>query len=163
MLTAVFRWRWKWAAAVLAAVTVLCLFAAGREEASFDPPADTIRWDGETEAQRQSFLAAWGWRIEGEPRELLTVQIPETFDSLYNEYNELQRSQGRDLAPLAGQLCRRYRYRLRNHPRGEAWATLLVQEGVIVGGDVTVEGEDGCFPFSFPQQEGGNRRENVLS
>ena len=52
---------------------------------------------GETNSQRVTFLAQYGWEVEEEPVEIRDVTIPEEFDQVYQQYNEVQKSQGMDL------------------------------------------------------------------
>ena len=91
---------------------------------------------GETNEERLSFLASWGWQAEEEPLEMREVLIPAEFDDVYLRYNEVQIAQGMDLRPFAGRTCCQWVYRVTNHPSGqEVRASLLVLDGHIVGGD----------------------------
>ena len=57
----------------------------------------------------------------------------------------MQQAQGFDLLPYAGEKCTQYRYRITNYPNTSdgVFATLLVFEGNIIGGDVASGAEDG--------------------
>ena len=61
------------------------------------------------------------------------------------KYNTMQQAQGFDLLPYAGEKCTQYRYRITNYPNTPdgVFATLLVFEGNIIGGDVASGAEDG--------------------
>ena len=44
---------------------------------------------GETNSQRVTFLAQYGWEVEEEPVEIRDVTIPEEFDQVYQQYGFL--------------------------------------------------------------------------
>lgn len=46
---------------------------------------------GGTEEERQKFIRSFGWEITEEPLTVMEVKIPEEFDSIYEEYNNLQK------------------------------------------------------------------------
>ena len=91
--------------------------------------------DGQT---RVALLEGFGWTVENEPIEFMEVQIPDEFDKVYTEYNEIQKSQGMDLEKYAGKRVMRYTYRITNYPgdEGEVLANILIYKGKLVGGDV---------------------------
>ena len=80
-----------------------------------------------------------------EPVDVREVVIPAEFSDVYTAYNEMQRAQGFDLKPYAGEKCTQYRYIISNYPdcTETVIATLLVFEDKIIGGDVSVETADG--------------------
>ena len=111
---------------------------------------------GETNSQRVTFLAQYGWEVEEEPVEIRDVTIPEEFDQVYQQYNEVQKSQGMDLTPYAGKTCRQWIYQVNNYPEeGTVRATILVYEGQIIGGDNT-RTRRGGFLFGFSGPGGGS-------
>ena len=115
---------------------------------------------GETNEERLSFLASWGWQAEEEPLEMREVLIPAEFDDVYLRYNEVQIAQGMDLRPFAGRTCSQWVYRVTNHPSGqEVRASLLVLDGHIVGGDLSTA-ELGGFLTGF-SGEGGEQAQTV--
>lgn len=115
---------------------------------------------GETNEERLSFLASWGWQAEEEPLEMREVLIPAEFDDVYLRYNEVQIAQGMDLRPFAGRTCSQWVYRVTNHPSGqEVRASLLVLDGHIVGGDLSTA-ELGGFLTGF-SGEGGEQAQSV--
>lgn len=110
-----------------------CLFlrSGGGEE-----PAQEI--SGATNEERVQFLESFGWQITAEPAETREVMIPVQFNDVYQTYNVMQKSQGFDLKPYAGQTCTQYKYKINNYPNEtEVYATLLVCGELIVGGDVS--------------------------
>ena len=115
---------------------------------------------GETNEERLSFLASWGWQAEEEPLEMREVLIPAEFDDVYLRYNEVQIAQGMDLRPFAGRTCSQWVYRVMNHPSGqEVRASLLVLDGHIVGGDLSTA-ELGGFLTGF-SGEGGEQAQSI--
>ena len=78
-------------------------------------------------------------------KDVREVVIPAKFNDVYAAYNTMQQAQGFDLLPYAGEKCTQYRYRITNYPNTPdgVFATLLVFEGNIIGGDVASGAEDG--------------------
>lgn len=83
-------------------------------------------------------LESLGWQVKEDPLEFMEVQIPEEFDEVYSEYNNIQISQGMDLKKYAGKRAMRYSYQILNYPTGEAGiiANILVYKNKLIGGDV---------------------------
>ena len=100
---------------------------------------------GETAEQRISFLTSFGYDVAAEPIDARKVTIPREFNEVYTKYNEMQQAQGFDLKPYKGRECTQYIYLINNYPNStkEIHATLLVYEGVIIGGDVSCAEVDG--------------------
>ena len=102
-----------------------------------------------------SFLAANGWKTEDTPCEIAEVRIPERFDAVYGVYNELQRSQGFDLAPYRGKYAQKYVFRLTEYPGAEnaesIRATLFVFSGKVIGGDIGSTALDGFMHGIIPE------------
>lgn len=100
---------------------------------------------GETATQRAEFLQSFGYDIAAEPIDARKVTIPKEFNEVYSKYNTMQKAQGFDLKPYRGKECRQYVYLVNNYPNTtkEIHATLLVYEGVIIGGDVSCAEIDG--------------------
>ena len=55
-----------------------------------------------TNEDRVALLTACGWSVESEPVGTQEVQIPDTFDEVYEQYNAIQQAQGLDLTPYQG-------------------------------------------------------------
>lgn len=104
---------------------------------------------GGTEEERQKFIRSFGWEVAEEPLTVMEVKIPEEFDSVYEEYNNLQKTQGMDLTKYQGKRCKKYQYSVLNYPdRPEhVVCTLLVYDGRVVGGDISGVGEKGYSAF----------------
>ena len=91
-----------------------------------------------TNEDRVKLLEGYGWETDEEPLETIEVRIPEKFDGVYNEYNEIQKKQGLNLSEYAGERATRYTYRIKNHPSGEAGtiANLVICKNKLIAGDV---------------------------
>lgn len=85
------------------------------------------------------FLSGYGWEVSPRAIEKAEVIIPNPFDRVYENYNELQLRAGLDLRPYMGMRCMRYTYTVTNYPRDigeEVRANVLCVDGVPVGGDI---------------------------
>jgi len=91
-----------------------------------------------TNDERVALLNEYGWNVDNEPLEFMEVKIPEVFDGVYNEYNEIQKRQGMDLADYSGKRVMRYTYKVNNHPGNEEGvvANIIVYKNKLIGGDV---------------------------
>lgn len=125
---------------LLLAVIVVgaCLFLRG------GPEAEQKEILGGTEEQRVAFLQSFGWQVEPQAAETREVMIPAEFSDVYTAYNAMQKAQGFDLEPYAGESCTQYLYKVENYPNEtEVYATLLVYGEQIIGGDVASTKVDG--------------------
>lgn len=126
-------------AAIAAGILLLSFCAKGSGDAM---PADDAAMEND---DRIAFLSSFGYTVNGEPTETQQVRIPEAGSEVFDRYNALQQSQGYDLSGYAGQTVTRYVYKIENYDdTGTAWfATLLVLDGQIIGGDVASGEPDG--------------------
>lgn len=134
---------------LLAALAALTAVLAGFLHRSAEDGAGRL----DTEEARVEYLQALGWEIDPQPVTTLQLQLPDPLTEEYAEYNALQKEQGFDLAPLAGQAVTRYTYAVRNypgHPDG-VQVNLYLCQGLPAAGDVIVTGADGFQAgLSFP-------------
>ena len=95
---------------------------------------DKVRSSGDA----ASFLSQFGWNVDPEPAEEEIVTIPAEFDKVYAAYNELQKSQGLDLAKYRGKDVKRYTFNVTNYEGydGNVLANVLVYRNRVIGGDV---------------------------
>lgn len=99
---------------------------------------------GGTNEERVAYLQSFGWQVQTEPTETREVMIPAQFNDVYTAYNVMQKAQGFDLEPYAGEICTQYLYKIENYPdETEVYATLLVYGDQIIGGDVACSEVDG--------------------
>lgn len=125
---------------LLLAVIVVgaCFFLQSRGEEERQPVP------GGTNEERVAYLQSFGWQVQTEPTETREVMIPAQFNDVYNAYNVMQKAQGFDLEPYAGEICTQYLYKIENYPdETEVYATLLVYGDEIIGGDVACSEVDG--------------------
>lgn len=112
---------------------------------------------GETNDDRVAYLAAFGWSVNAEPTQTQKVKIPDTTENkVFARYNDLQKSQGFDLTDYAGKEVMRYVYEILNYPDASApvYASVLVCDGRVIGGDITNSAPDGVIHgFAMPQKE----------
>ena len=138
-------------AILIAVVLLIVLLASADGSPAADAPA------GGTNDERVAFLATYGWSVNAEPTEAQKVRIPDTADNeVFARYNDLQKSQGFDLTAYAGREVMRYVYEILNYPEATApvYASVLVCDGVVIGGDVTNSAPDGVIHgFCMPQSE----------
>lgn len=84
-------------------------------------------------------LNDYGWVVDKKPVDRAEVIIPEPFDLVYKNYNEIQLEAGLDLTPYMGMSGRRYTYTVKNYPEdvGETvFANVICINGEPVAGDV---------------------------
>jgi len=117
-----------------------------------------IRHAAATADERQAFLAQFGWEISEDPIEVAEIIIPAEFDATYERYNEIQLSQNFDLRDFQGQRVKRWTYEVLNYPgyegrRGVVQANLLIDRGVVIGGDI-LSLELAGFIHGFDKPEG---------
>ena len=101
-------------------------------------------------------LTSLGWNIDPAPVETMEVVIPAEFSDVYEKYNELQISQGFDLSKHAGKTATRWTMSINGHPSGEeeVYATLLVINTRLVGGDICAARLDGFMHGLDPKTYG---------
>lgn len=88
--------------------------------------------------ERAKFLLSYGWEVSTVPLEVVEVTIPKEFNEVYEKYNQLQISQGFDLAQYKGKAVTRYTYSIVNYPDGieNVRANVLVYKNRVIGGDI---------------------------
>lgn len=103
---------------------------------------------------RVEFLQELGWQVTTSPVESGQVRIPQDPSAVFDRYNDLQKSQGYDLSPYAGKQVMRYVYQVNNYPGATdpVYATLLVYQNKVIGGDVTDTSATGVIrSFRYPE------------
>lgn len=95
----------------------------------------------------RDFLYSFGWDTDETPVEISQVLIPSEFNETYNQYNDIQLSQGFDLTLYKGEAAVKYVFTVKNYPglQGDSSvrATLLTFNGNIIGGDICSVRMDG--------------------
>ena len=126
----------------VAVATLIALIAFvpayGQEDTAVGAETE-IRYDGiKDNEDRVEFLAQFGWTVENEPVESAEVTIPEDFDKIFLQYNEIQKRQGLDLTKYKKKNVTRYTYKITNYEgfEGTVYANLLVYRNKVIGGDI---------------------------
>lgn len=84
-----------------------------------------------------AFLESLGWETSVEPVDIREVIIPEEWNSVFEEYNDLQKQQGFDLDKYRGKQATIYTYQILNYDGAEnVVANLMVFDGKLIAGDV---------------------------
>lgn len=128
-------------AGVVLVIAALVALAVGRGTET-TAPEEARRVSSNEE--RVAFLAEFGWSVNAEPEQAERVTIPmDESDPVFARYNELQKSQGYDLSAFAGKEVMRYVYEILNYPNAtsKVYASILVYDKCVIGGDVTCSGE----------------------
>lgn len=138
--------RRKFISAILVLSMAICSVVAvvgnvGREDAisvSDETPKISDGRSAVENSDRVALLRECGWEVEEEPVEFIEVKIPDEFDGVYNDYNEIQKRQGMDLSKYSGRRVMRYTYKIKNYPSEDGVvANLIVYKGKLIGGDVS--------------------------
>ena len=119
--------------------------------------ADSVlNFSASDEAERLNFISQLGLTVEIEPCDVQEVLIPEEFDEIYTQYNEIQKQAGLDLEHYKGCTAKRWTYTVTNYPEYENSRSirinLLVYKGKIIGGDICSVELDG-FMKGLAKQE----------
>ena len=100
-----------------------------------------------SESKRQAFLKEMGWEVPERYEEVRTVLIPEEWDGVYEDYNDMQKQQGFDLTAFKGMQVQVYTYRVLNYPGHEnedcILCHLMLSDSKLIGGDVCSTAIDG--------------------
>lgn len=121
-----------------------------------------IRWgthyggdDLSTPEGRESFLSSLGWETEPGSEECKRVRLPDKLDGMMTKYNELQLARGLDLNDHLGEECEQYSFLLTNYPDCgmTVYATLYVQDGELIAGDIHTSSIDGFMTGLTAREE----------
>ena len=99
---------------------------------------EIITFAGKTISERSAFLKQFGWKVDTSDETVKDTVIPSVFDNVYAAYNSIQLSQGFDLSEYKGKAVKLYNIKVNNYPQNSeyVYATLIVLDGVIIGGDI---------------------------
>lgn len=130
-----------------AAVTLLAIVAVAAAAIVFAVQYahnKTARYHMTNEVQRQEFIGSLGWEVSEEYDTCRIVIIPESFDEVYTNYNEIQKQQGFDLEEYKGRTVEIYSYPVYNYEGEEnVMMNLMICDGTLIGGDVCCTELDG--------------------
>lgn len=95
---------------------------------------------------RISCARSFGWEADPLTETVQKVHIPEEFDSVYEEYNKLQKMCGFDLTPYRGKTVEHYRYQICNFPyetTEPVFLNLYLYQNKMIAGDCMMQALDG--------------------
>lgn len=103
-----------------------------------------------TDEERRNYLATFGWETEQEYEEK-QLTIPQSWNQVYTDYNEVQVNQGFDLSEYKGKRVTLYTYTINNYNDSQLGivADMLVCDGVLIGGDLCNTSADNGFLTGF--------------
>ena len=146
-------------ACVLAALGVVIAFAVWpRGDVQPSVAAGRTVAGISTNEKRIDFLQSYGWKVDAQPVEVVEVTIPQTFNQVYQNYNEIQKKQGFDLAKFRGKRVKRWTYNITNYPgySQRVYGNLLIYDNSVIGGDVSTVALNGFMHgFAAPGASAG--------
>lgn len=135
--------------AVAALVALLILFLPGREAqetgmtVTIKEPSDCAQ-----------YLHQLGYETDYTTAETKTVQIPKTFDAVYETYNRMQKECGFDLQKYAGKRVELNTFHVNNWPSDEeVLADVLVYKRKVIGGAIYTASVDGFMQGLVPMDQ----------
>ena len=127
---------------VLVIILASCLIFNVKNTAKVN--SDFIK--GDSHKERINLISQMGYSVDTTSEEQITeILIPNEFSSVYNNYNEIQKSGGYDLLPFAGEKAILYSIKLKDKTRDDLYAHIIVYEGNIIGGDISALSVDDGF------------------
>ncbi len=129
---------------IIAVVSVFTIIGGIISVSSDSTPAakvSGVNMRASTNEERVAFFSQFGFEISEDPIEVKEVIIPTEFDETYEEYNNIQKSQGLDLSKYKGKRVKMWSYAIKNYPSYENTdcirGNILVYDGIVVGGDIS--------------------------
>lgn len=103
-----------------------------------------------TDEERRNYLATFGWETDAEFEEK-ELTIPQSWNQVYTDYNEVQVNQGFDLTEYKGKKVTLYTYTVNNYKDFQQGivADMLVCDGMLIGGDICNTSAENGFLVGF--------------
>ncbi len=103
-----------------------------------------------TDEERRAYLESFGWELGSECEEK-ELTIPEKWNNVYSNYNDIQLNQGFDLTEYKGKRVTLYTYEITNYEDESVGivADMLVCDGRLIGGDVCNTSAENGFLVGF--------------
>ena len=140
--------------AITGLVVIVVSFASNHIQ---DAKSVSASINASTDEKRREYLKELGWELDDECEEK-QLKIPESWNEVYIDYNEIQKNQGFDLTDYKGKSVTLYTYKITNYDGIDEGivADMLVCDGVLIGGDVcNLSASDG-FLVGFSGEHGKN-------
>ena len=99
-----------------------------------------VKFSGmKTNEDRVNFISQFGIEVEEAPVDDSSFSVPENFDKIISEYNELQKRQGLDVSKYKNKKVTRYTYKTTNYKSdsGDVFVNLIVYRGTVIACDVS--------------------------
>ena len=137
---------------VLGSLTIV--FSYNKQKSEAFSETGKYYLDARTNEDRVKFLEQFGWEVTPEPVEVCDIIIPAKFNAVYENYNNIQKTQGLDLSKYKQQSCTRYTYQILNYKNApnNVRANILVLNNRVIGGDICSVELDG-FMHGFVSRE----------
>ncbi len=91
----------------------------------------------DSEAAQLDFLHELGWETSECAIDVRSVIVPEEWNDVYNQYNDLQLEQGLDLSDYKGCAVEIYTYEIYNYAdEDNVVVNLMICDGKLIAGDV---------------------------
>lgn len=108
-----------------------------------------IGFDGiKDEEDIKKLAESLGYTLEDAPLEHMELKLPSKMDAVLDKYNELQKSQGFNLAKYKNKKVNRYTYIIKEMPESETLPesdvlfTVILYKDKVIGGDIYYTGKD---------------------
>lgn len=88
----------------------------------------------DTESQREEFFLPFGYKAH--TLDCYEITVPST-GKVYEEYNEIQKSQGLDLTAYGGESAQLYIFSLDGSKEGSLYGFMIVYRGTVIGAHVS--------------------------
>ena len=131
--------------AAVAVIVLIIVLSARGASARLQETAGKPHIRLETAEAQAEFLEKNGFSVAREPVRVQEVRIPEEFSEVYQQYNEIQKSQGFDLHRYRGKTVTQTVYQVLDYPaEGDepVYATLLTCRGKLIAADLSRGGEE---------------------
>lgn len=128
--------------AVVIAAIIVCAVLSSDEPNENEPvtSVNAIDYSAQTQTEQLEFIASLGYTVNTEPDKVEDVVIPEEFDDIYTQYNDLQKSADLDLTHYKGCNAKKWTYTVTDYPGYEnrdcIKINLLIYNGRVIGGDI---------------------------
>ena len=98
-----------------------------------------------TEEDRVAFISQFGIKVKGEGASSEEFRVPENFDRIIRDYNELQKMQGLNLEKYKNKKVTRYTYEAENYEghEGTVFVNLIIYRNTVIACDVSSTEPDG--------------------
>ena len=135
---------------ITTALIALLILAIPGEETAETAASVTIK----TPQDCVQFLSQMGYQLDAASCRSKKVQIPKTFDAVYETYNQMQKECGFDLSKYAGKKADLSTWSVTNWPDGEdVLVDVLVYKEKVIGGAVYTASVEGFMYGLRPMRE----------